>query len=127
MRVSPSSRIDPDNPLNSDCPGRALFEAITGRWSLLILLALKDGPLRFHLLRDTIEGISERMLSHTLKLLVREGLISRSVEPSIPPKTTYALTPMGTELADVMEGVTRWIARALPEVQAARDAFDRNA
>jgi DNA-binding HxlR family transcriptional regulator len=124
MTVSPRGTIQPDNPFNSDCPGRSLFETITNRWSLLILLALKEGPLRFHLLRDTIEGISERMLSQNLKLLVRDGLVERTVEPSVPPKTTYELTPIGLELANTMEGVTRWIAHRLPEVQAARGTFD---
>lgn len=125
MTVSPRSSAQSESPFNSDCPGRALFEAITNRWSLLIVLALKDCPLRFHLLRDTIEGISERMLSQNLKLLMREGLIARTVEPTVPPRTTYALTPLGAELAEVMAGLTNWIAKSLTEVQSARAAFDR--
>ncbi|MEV4896171.1 helix-turn-helix domain-containing protein [Nonomuraea sp. NPDC055795] len=81
---------------NSDCPGREVFTHVTSRWGMLIMVALRDGPLRFYLLRDRIGGISEKMLSQSLRGLVRDGLVHREVEPSVPPKVTYSLTGLGT-------------------------------
>jgi DNA-binding HxlR family transcriptional regulator len=120
MRVSPAPAPDPGDPFTADCPGRSVFETITGRWGLLVLLAMRDGPLRFHRLRDHVQGVSERMLSKTLKALCADGLVDRTVEPSVPPKVTYALTPVGAELAEVMSGVLGWIGRRLPEIERAR-------
>ncbi len=121
MEVSPSQA----NPMQADCPGRNLFLLATGKWTLLILWSLKSGPRRFHQLRDEVGGISERVLSATLKELVRHGLASRHVEPSIPPKVSYALTRSGTGLLSVMEGLTGWIADELATVEAAKALHDR--
>ncbi|WP_417770013.1 winged helix-turn-helix transcriptional regulator [Stappia sp.] len=125
MKVSrDASRQATDDPLNAECPGRTLFETITGRWSLLILWSLRNGPLRFFELRNRVEGISERVLSHNLKALRRDGLLARHVEPTVPPKVSYSLTKVGAELVEVMDGLTGWIARRLPDVEAARASHD---
>lgn len=121
MEVSP---INAD-PMQSHCPGRDLFLLATGKWTLLILWALKTGPRRFHQLRDEVEGISERVLSATLKGLCRHGLMQRHVEPSIPPKVSYELTSTGMGLLSVMEGLTGWIAQELDAVEAAKARYDR--
>ncbi|WBU60294.1 winged helix-turn-helix transcriptional regulator [Paracoccus albus] len=97
----------------------------TGKWTLLILWALKSGPRRFHQLRDEVDGISERVLSATLKSLRRNGLVMRHVEPSVPPKVSYELTEIGTGLLSVMEGLTGWIAQELDAVEAAQARYDR--
>ncbi|UUP16729.1 winged helix-turn-helix transcriptional regulator [Nitratireductor thuwali] len=124
MSVSPTYTADAD-PLHADCPGREVFELITSRWVLLILWALKDGTQRFYHLRDRIEGISERMLSQNLKSLCRNGLIERYVEPTVPPKVSYALTPAGQDLLSIMDGLAGWIGRQLPAIEEARQRYDR--
>jgi DNA-binding HxlR family transcriptional regulator len=91
---------------------------------VLVLCALADGPQRFHLLRDRIGGISEKMLSQNLRLLVRDGLVDREVAPTSPPQVTYALTPMGTELAGHLRGLIAWIAARSADITAAQDHHD---
>jgi DNA-binding HxlR family transcriptional regulator len=103
-----------------------VFKLITGRWTLLILWSLKLGPVRFHRIRDTVEGISERVLSSALKDLCRHGLVSRHVEPSVPPKVSYSLTDSGEGLLDVMEHLTGWIARELDGIEKAKREYDRD-
>ena len=112
------------DPMHSDCPGRDLFKLITGRWTLLILWSLKSGSLRFYRIRDVVEGISERVLSSALKDLCRHDLITRHVEPSVPPKVSYSLTRRGQGLLDLMEHLTDWIARELDGIEAAKREHD---
>ena len=80
--------------------------------------------MRFFQIRDQVEGISERVLSSALKDLWRHGLISRHVEPSVPPKVSYSLTPSGQGLHDVMGQLTGWIASELDSIEAAKRRFD---
>ncbi|MBC9247555.1 helix-turn-helix transcriptional regulator [Paracoccus sp. 11-3] len=115
------------NPMQSNCPGRHLFELITSRWPLLILWSLKSGTKRFFEIRNEVEGISERVLSEVLKKLCRHGLIDRHVEPSIPPKVSYSLTKSGEGLLAVMEGLTGWIAKELETVERAKARYDARA
>lgn len=122
MDVSPL--LNPADPMRSDCPGRALFELITSRWPLLILWSLRGGTQRFYEIRNAVEGISERVLSEALKKLCRHGLITRHVEPSVPPKVSYALTDLGEGLLGVMDGLTGWIGRELDNVEAAKRRHD---
>lgn len=115
---------DERDPLRAACPGRTVFETLTNRWTLLILWTLKDGTQRFFVIRDRVEGISERVLSQNLKSLCRSGLIERHVEPSVPPKVTYTLTPIGTDLLSVMDVLTGWIADKLPAIIEAEQRYD---
>ncbi|GAA5054779.1 DNA-binding HxlR family transcriptional regulator [Thermocatellispora tengchongensis] len=110
--------------LSGDCPGRGILEHITSRWGLLVLVALREGPLRFHQLRDRIGGISEKMLAQTLRVLVRDGLLERTVEPATPPKVFYALTPLGQDGIPALCEVIRWISRATPGIQMAQRRYD---
>jgi DNA-binding HxlR family transcriptional regulator len=116
------------NPANgafmTDCPGREIFGHVTSRWGLLLLLALIEGRLRFHALRDRVEGISEKMLSQSLKMLARDGLVERFVEETIPPRVSYELTQMGKEVAAPLNEVLRWIGRRVPDIQVAQAAYD---
>lgn len=125
MEVS-SIPADLSNPMHSDCPGREVFKLITGRWTLLILWSLKAGPVRFHRIRDAVEGISERVLSSALKDLCRHGLISRHVEPSVPPKVSYSLTQCGQGLLIVMEQLTGWIGSELDAIEVAKQRYDES-
>ena len=112
-------------PLQQDCLWRDVFHHVTSRWGILVLIALSGGPLRFYLLRDEVEGVSEKMLSQTLKLLIRDGLVLRSVEPSVPPKVSYELTTMGHGLAARLSGVSSWIGDHIPDLARARLRFDQ--
>ena len=113
-----------EDPFTADCPGREVFSHITSRWAFLILAALGERPMRFHLLRDRVEGISEKMLSQTLKVLVRDGLVGRSVEPTIPPQVSYELTDIGAELSEQFAGLIRWMGQRVPDILAAQRTHD---
>jgi DNA-binding HxlR family transcriptional regulator len=108
----------------ADCPGREIFNHLTSRWGFLVLLALADGPLRFHALRDCVEGVSEKMLAETLRTLVRDGLVTRTVNPTIPPQVTYALSELGQEVAPLLGEVRSWLARRVFDVLLAQRRFD---
>jgi DNA-binding HxlR family transcriptional regulator len=119
--------FDPCDAFNSDCPGREVLNQLTSRWGLLILVALRSGPLRFYELRALVDGISEKMLSQTLRTLVRDGLLSREVLPSVPPSVRYALTPLGGDAALPLETMLRWVRNNALTVLAAQEDHDRRA
>ncbi|GIH46405.1 transcriptional regulator, HxlR family [Microbispora rosea] len=112
---------------HSDCPGQEVMEHVTGRWVPLILAALAPGPMRFFELRRRIEGISEKMLSAKLRILVRDGLVARTVEPTTPPQVSYELTKLGQGLSRPFAQLVRWISAHTPEVIAAQQRFDHSA
>ncbi|MBE1532170.1 winged helix-turn-helix transcriptional regulator [Actinomadura algeriensis] len=114
-----------DDVFRRDCPARVVLDHVTGRWGVLVLTALHGGDLRFFELRDRIEGISEKMLSQTLRTLVRDGLVLRTVEPTVPPRVTYALTDLGRGIGEPLRALTGWIRTHAAEIAAARDAHDR--
>lgn len=114
-----------DDVFRQDCPARVVLDHVTGRWGVLVLTALGGGDLRFFELRNRIEGISEKMLSQTLRTLVRDGLVLRTVEPSVPPKVTYGLTELGRGIGEPLRGLTGWIRGHAAEIVAAQDAHDR--
>lgn len=107
------------------CLWQDVFTHITSRWGVLILMALIIEPLRFYRLRDIVDGISEKMLSQTLKSLQRDGFIMRDQDTSVPPKVTYSLTPLGVDLAERMFQVSEWIGDHIDEIVSARAAYDR--
>src|SRR5256885_1275150 len=100
---------------HSECAGREVFDHLTGRWVPLILCALQRGPLRFAELGRSIDGVSEKMLSAKLRILVRDGLVSRTVEPTVPPQVTYELTALGSTLSRPFAQLIRQIAEHAPE------------
>lgn len=108
-----------------DCPGREIVEHITSRWAPLIVAALRGGSLRFFELRETLDGISEKVLSQKLRVLVRDGLIERTVEPSVPPKVSYELTKLGHGLSEPLQQLVNWIGAHGEEVVAAQQEHDK--
>ncbi|MGW1741382.1 winged helix-turn-helix transcriptional regulator [Nocardia sp. NPDC001965] len=110
---------------NSDCPAREVLDHITGRWGVLILTALSARSLRFSELHGVIGGISEKMLSQTLRTLVRDGLVERVVEPSTPPRVRYEITALGRGLTESLQQLLDWIRRHTAEVVAAQRRYDR--
>lgn len=114
-----------DDPLGGQCPGRQIFDNITGKWGALILVALVPGAMRFHALRDAMVGVSEKMLAQTLRSLTRDGLVLRIVEPTTPPKVSYELTELGRGVSSPMLAVMRWIGENIDELQACQARFDK--
>jgi DNA-binding HxlR family transcriptional regulator len=113
------------NCFNSACPTRKVLGHITGRWGSLVVTALrKRETARFSELRDTIDGISEKMLSQTLRDLERDGLISRKSYPVVPPHVEYALTVMGRGVAEHVDLLVDWIESHATDVVAAQRSHD---
>jgi DNA-binding HxlR family transcriptional regulator len=104
---------------------REVLKLVGDKWSVLVVAILGKGPLRFSELRRTIEGISQRMLTLTLRGLERDGLLTRTVTPTIPPRVDYELTNLGRTLLEPVSALATWAERHRPTIQAARDRFDR--
>jgi DNA-binding HxlR family transcriptional regulator len=115
-----------DEVLSQDCPAREVIDHVTGKWGVLILLALRRGDLRFYELRNAVEGVTDKVLSQTLRLLVRDGLVWRAVEPVSPPRVTYGHSALGAELSARLSGLTDWIRDNADALIAAQEAFDVN-
>jgi DNA-binding HxlR family transcriptional regulator len=116
-----------DEVLSQDCPAREVIDHVTGKWGVLILLALRRGDLRFYELRNAVEGVTDKVLSQSLRVLVRDGLVWRAVEPVNPPRVTYGLSALGTELGTHLGGLTDWIRDNAGALIAAQEAFDVSA
>lgn len=101
-----------------------MLARIGDKWSLLIVSTLGEGPQRFNQLRRQVEDISQKMLSSTLKVLERDGLVRRTVLPSVPPQVEYALTDLGRELLEPVNALAEWTAANTPRIMAARADYD---
>ncbi|MGQ9372853.1 winged helix-turn-helix transcriptional regulator [Acinetobacter tandoii] len=102
--------------LSTACPSREILEDLSSKWSLLVLHCLSEGVHRFSELKTKIEGISEKMLSQTLKTLEQDGFILRTVYPIVPPKVEYQLTILGSQAAEKVNELIFWIERNLSEI-----------
>ncbi len=111
----------------SGCRAREVLDRVGDKWSLYVIHLLGGGTRRFRDLRRMIDGISQRMLTVTLRGLERDGLVTRTVHPTVPPRVDYALTPMGRTLLDTVCALIRWADEHLPDIDAARAAYDRRA
>ena len=101
-----------------------VLSRVGDKWSVLIVMILATGPRRFNELKRQIDGISQRMLTLTLRGLERDGLVSRTVEPTVPPKVTYALTELGESLRDPVEALGQWAIEHITCIRAAQQRFD---
>jgi len=101
---------------------REVLERITARWSLAVMriLAEADGPLRFSRVLERVQGISQKALTQTLRTLERDGLITRTLYPQVPPRVEYELTTLGRDLLVPVASLWRWIAGRLPDFAAAQ-------
>lgn len=102
--------------LSTDCPSREILEHIANKWSVLVLRCLSEGVHRFSELKQRIEGVSEKMLSQTLKMLEQDGFILRTVYPVVPPKVEYQLTITGSQAAEKIMYLIGWIEKSLPDI-----------
>jgi DNA-binding HxlR family transcriptional regulator len=106
------------------CEVRDLLDRLADKWSLLVVELLDRSTRRFSELRHEIDGISQRMLTLTLRQLERDGLVRRTVYPVVPPRVDYALTPLGTTLLETIQPLVAWARAHRDEVAAARSAYD---
>jgi len=115
----------PFDAFNAHCPSRRLLDTIGDKWASLATVALGlYGPLRYTELAQRIEGISQKMLTQTLRNLERDGLLTRTVTPTVPIRTDYELTPLGHSLLGVLRHLKEWAEQHMDEVDAARATYD---
>jgi DNA-binding HxlR family transcriptional regulator len=107
-----------------NCPIRGVLDKLGDKWSMLVLLELSGGEQRFSQLRRHIGDISQKMLTQTLRILQRDGLIEREVFPTVPPAVSYRLTPMGQSLLEPFDALVAWADRNHKAIQAARARFE---
>ena len=106
------------------CRAREVLQRVGDKWSVLAIDLLGQGTMRFSELHRAIDGITARMLTVTLRGLERDGIVTRTIHPVIPPRVEYALTPMGRTLLDTIGQLVTWADSHLPEIEAARAAYD---
>lgn len=120
-----SSRNKPLRHTPAECPAvREVLHRVGDKWSVLAIALLGDGPRRFNELRKSIEGVSQRMLTLTLRNLERDGLVTRTVFPEIPPRVEYELTRLGETLLEPISALADWAAEHRTSIQDARTKFD---
>ncbi|MCP2176337.1 winged helix-turn-helix transcriptional regulator [Williamsia maris] len=113
--------------LQRDCPARLLLDQIADKWTVLVICVLDEGPTRFNELRRRVDGVSQKVLTSTLRALERNGMVERLVATSGPVAVTYRLTPLGTTLYEPMLALYGWTTRHIESVVDAQDRFDRQA
>jgi DNA-binding HxlR family transcriptional regulator len=111
--------------LSDPCPVRDVIERVGDKWSVLVINRLDGEPRRFGVLARTVEGISRNMLTRTLRLLERDGLVTRTVYPTAPPTVEYALTDLGRSLVPPLNALADWAVQHRDAVRAARVDFHR--
>ena len=112
------------DPYDRNCPSRKVLDRIGDRWSVLVVGALSQGPLRFSELAKRVDGVSQKMLTQTLRGLERDGLISRTMYAQIPPRVEYQLSESGTSLAQPVLALENWAKENMPIIMSARETYD---
>lgn len=108
----------------AECPSRHVLDRIGDKWVSLLLVALANGPLRYAELGRAVPGVSQKMLTQTLRTLERDGLVSRTVTPSVPVRVDYTLTPVGESLVALIGVIKLWAEDNMPSIEAARTNYD---
>jgi DNA-binding HxlR family transcriptional regulator len=114
------------NAFMAGCPSRQVLDALSDKWVTLVLTALADGPQRYSELARRIAGVSQKMLTQTLRTLERDGLLTRTITPTVPVRVDYQLTPLGSTILPVVTAIKAWSEAHIEEIQAARATYDRN-
>ncbi|MER6079156.1 helix-turn-helix domain-containing protein [Streptomyces sp. NPDC001833] len=109
------------------CPTNQLLDRISDKWVSLVVCALAPGPMRYSELGRKIAGVSPKMLTQTLRSLERDGILARTVTPSVPVRVDYELTPLGLSLSLLLAGVKEWAETHIEEVHEARERYDAEA
>lgn len=108
---------------DADCPAQQALERIANKWAAIIICALAKGTKRYSDLQREIGGVSQKMLTQTLRNLERDGLVERKVYPVVPPKVEYSLTPLGVTLVKPLQAICKWAETHIGELQAARERY----
>ncbi len=120
--------VAPPAPAHGDCKGVSSVLARVGdKWSVLVIMMLENGPRRFNEIKRMVGGISQRMLTLTLRGLERDGLVTRKVFPTIPPRVDYELTDLGRSLGKPVQALGAWAFAHMPQIEKARAKFDKTA
>jgi DNA-binding HxlR family transcriptional regulator len=112
------------NTYMAACPTQLVLDRIADKWTVLVVSALQSETKRFSVLRREVGGVSQKMLTQTLRGLERDGLVTRTVYPTVPPKVEYALTPLGHTLVKLLDDIRVWAERNIEDVLAAQDTYD---
>jgi len=121
-----SSTVEPERSMAQECPRvSALLSRIGDKWTVMVVMLLREGSRRFSELKREIGGISQRMLTSTLRGLERDGLVTRTVYPTTPPRVDYELTRLGHSLREPVEALGDWALAHLDVIDGARREFDR--
>ncbi|WP_394840327.1 helix-turn-helix transcriptional regulator [Pendulispora rubella] len=119
-----NKRVRTKQPLENSCPAADAIALVGAKWTVLIIGALgKEGKLRYKELQRVVVGISQRMLTLTLKTLEENGLVKRTLTPAVPPRTDYELTPLGRSLFDPLEALVDWTLENRGAMEEARRAY----
>ena len=125
--TGPVDEVGGASPPGACAAVTSILSRVGDKWTVLVVMMLAGGPRRFNELKRLVGGVSQRMLTLTLRGLERDGLVTRTVFPTIPPRVEYALTPLGHSLRGPLEAIGTWAFAHLPVVERARRAFDARA
>lgn len=112
------------NVYDKNCPCRHILNRIADKWTALIIGCLQDGPQRFSELRRNVEGITQKMLTQTLRSLERDGIVTRTIYPTVPVTVEYEITELGKTLIEPLEVLRHWSEQHKAEVLVAQETFD---
>lgn len=112
---------------NRGCPTRQVLDRIADKWTVLVILRLTERTHRFGDLRRSVDGISQKVLTNTLRGLERDGLVKRRLYASVPPKVEYSLTELGRSLCGLVSGICHWAEDNMDRVHTAREVYDQAA
>ncbi len=115
----------PRDVFDSRCPTRQVLDRIADKWTVLVVRRLSGGTMRFAEIRRSVGGISQKVLTNTLRGLERDGLVTRRIYASVPPRVEYSLTDLGRSLCGLVAGICGWAEANIETVEAARAVFDR--
>ena len=122
--VTKAAALARGNAFDPDCPTRVVLDRIGDKWTVLVIGALSDGPLRFTALRERVGGVAPKVLTQTLRAMERDGLLTRTVFAQVPPRVDYALTDLGVSLGGPIAVLTDWAEEHVGRIVAARDEFE---
>jgi DNA-binding HxlR family transcriptional regulator len=108
----------------ADCPARQVLSTLSDKWVTLVLNALADGPRRYSELARVVAGVSQKMLTQTLRSLERDGLVARELTPAVPVRVDYELTPLGRDLLPIVRSIKTWAESHIDAIEAARAAYE---